>query len=155
MLKIGDRAPDFELTDADGRTVTLAETLESGPVVIAFYPADFTPVCTAQNCMMRDRTGALEQAGYTVLAISPQSHDSHRRFADRHGLTQRLLADPDRTAIRAFGVGGPLGITRRATFVVGADGVITDRAAADLTLGSHRKLLDGLARDRDAGSAQL
>ena len=145
MKRIGDQAPDFELTDDAGTTVRLRDLSVAGPVVVAFYPADFTPVCTAQACMMRDEHDRLAEAGVTVVAISPQSSDSKARFRAKHGLSQRLLADPDRVAIKAFGVGLPLGLVRRATFLVGRDGVIADRVVADLRVGPHAGLLSRAA----------
>lgn len=145
MLKKGEPAPDFEIADADGSPVRLSRLLERGPVVVAFYPADFTPVCTAQACMMRDNHARLTEAGLRVVAISPQPADSKARFRDKHDLSQTLLADPDRVAIKAFGVGLPLGLVRRATFLIGTDGVIADRVVADLRVGPHRALIERAA----------
>ena len=64
MKAIGDPAPDFALPDHEGRTVRLSDLLADGKVVLAFYPADFTPVCTAQACMMRDAHDRLTEAGF-------------------------------------------------------------------------------------------
>lgn len=142
MLNIGDTAPDFELTDAEGTPVRLSSLLGQGPVVVSFYPADFTPVCTAQACMLRDHHDRLTRAGLRVLAISPQPAESKARFRDKHHLTQTLLADPERRAIKAFGVGLPLGLVRRATFLINTEGWIDDRAVADLRVGPHRSLIE-------------
>jgi peroxiredoxin Q/BCP len=141
MLSIGQPAPDFELPNHAGETVRLSELLARGPVVVAFYPADFTPVCTAQACMMRDEHERLTDAGITVVAVSPQPAESKARFRDRHDLSQIMLADPDRAAIKAFGVGLPLGLVRRATFLIDAEGTIRDRVVSDLRVGPHTKLL--------------
>jgi peroxiredoxin Q/BCP len=153
MLKPGDHAPDFELPDSAGRPVRLSGLLREGPVVLAFYPADFTPVCTAQACMMRDRLDGLASLGHRLIAISPQATDSHARFRERFALAQILLSDPERVAIRAFGVLGPFGVTRRATFLIDRDAVIRERALADLRLGPHRRLLDRLIRAEKPGQA--
>lgn len=153
MLKPGDHAPVFELPDSAGRPVRLSDLLRAGPVVLSFYPADFTPVCTAQACMMRDRHDELASRGQRLVAISPQSPDSHARFRERFALAQILLADPGRVAIRAFGVLGPFGVTRRATFLIDRNGVIRDRALADLRLGPHRRLLDRLIQTENPGEA--
>lgn len=150
MLRPGDNAPEFDLPDASGGRVRLSALLGGGPVVLAFYPADFTPVCTAQACMMRDQHDRLIEAGYRVVAISSQSADSHARFAARHALAQTLLADTEREAIRAYGVGGPLGITRRVTFLITRGGRITDRVVSDLRVGPHRRMLSRLI-GTDAG----
>jgi peroxiredoxin Q/BCP len=137
MLSIGQPAPDFELPDHAGETVRLSELLARGPVVVAFYPADFTPVCTAQACMMRDEHERLTEAGLTVVAISPQPAESKARFRDKHDLARSLLADPDRAAIKAFGVGLPLGLVRRATFLIDPTARSSDRVVADLRVGPH------------------
>lgn len=145
MLNVNDPAPDFTLPSADGAEVRLRERLGSGPVVLYFYPADFTPACTAQACMMRDWREPLIEAGYRVLGVSPQSAESHRRFEEKHGLGLTLLADTDKRVCRAYGVLGPMGlIVRRATFLIGQDGVIRDRVVADLRVGKHEAFVKRL-----------
>ena len=151
MLAEGDRAPDFDLPDAEGRRVTLSALLREGPVVLYFYPADFTPVCTRQACLLRDRHAPLRTAGAQVVGISPQAPASHRRFRERHGLTFLLLADPGREAIRAYGALGLLGLlVRRVTYLILQDGRIHDRVVADLRLGRHAdfvaRVIDKLER---------
>ncbi len=142
MIGVGDKAPDFALPSQDGQTVQLSALLSEGPVVLYFYPADFTPVCTAQACMVRDRHDRLAASGYRVIAVSPQSVASHAKFAQRHELPFKLLADPDKIAIRAYGVAGPFGLlTRRATFLIGADGVVLDREVGDLSVAKHAGLI--------------
>ncbi|MEM9373203.1 MAG: peroxiredoxin [Planctomycetota bacterium] len=143
MIGVGERAPDFELLAHDGRLVRLSERLEQGPVVLYFYPADFTPVCTAQACMVRDAHDRLLAAGYQVLAVSPQSADSHGRFDRKHGLGFALLADTERVVIRAYGASGLFGLlTRRLTLLIGEDGIVRDRAVGDLSVTKHRKLIE-------------
>ncbi len=142
MLKAGDRAPDFRLPDQDGREVSLAELLAQGPLVLYFYPADFTPGCTREACGIRDLHGELLRAGLRVVGVSPQDSASHARFRERHRLPFPLLADVEKRVIRAFGVDGPLGWgVRRATFLVGAGGVIRDAVLADLRIDRHARFL--------------
>ena len=142
MLKAGDRAPNFTLPDQDRRKVALAQLLEDGPVVLYFYPADFTPGCTKEACTIRDMHDEIAAAGMRVVGIAPQDAASHARFRDKHGLQFTLLADPEKTAIRAYGVDGPLGIgVRRATFLVGADGAIKDAVLADIRIGRHEEFI--------------
>lgn len=142
MLKIGDRAPDFSLADQDGRQVTLAQLLRDGPLVLYFYPADFTPGCTKEACTIRDMHDEIGAAGMRVVGISPQDADSHARFRTRYGLQFTLLADPSKAAVKAYGVDGPLGIgVRRATFLVGADGLIQDAVLADIRIGRHEEFI--------------
>jgi peroxiredoxin Q/BCP len=78
------------------------------------------------------------ESGYQVVAVSPQGEGSHGRFADRYDLRFPILADTSKRLIRAFGVDGPLGFgVRRATFLVGADGVIEQRHVSDFLVNSH------------------
>lgn len=142
MLKAGDRAPNFTLPDQDGREVSLAQLLQDGPVVLYFYPADFTPGCTKEACTIRDMHDEIAAAGMRVVGVAPQDAASHARFHDKHGLQFSLLADPDKAVIKAYGVDGPLGIgVRRATFLVGADGLIKDAVLADILIGRHEEFI--------------
>ena len=142
MLKVGDTAPDFVLEDFDGPQTTLSELLDGESLVVYFYPADFSPVCTREACALRDRHDALREVGVRVLGVSPQGRDSHRRFRESYQLPFALLSDPSRKVIEAFGVNGPLGFgVRRATFLIGPDRTIRTRAVADVFLGSHLELI--------------
>jgi thioredoxin-dependent peroxiredoxin len=142
MLKPGDRAPDFVLPDQDGRAVALARLLEDGPLVLYFYPADFTPGCTKEACTIRDMHDEISAAGMRVVGISPQDAESHARFRDRHGLQFTLLADPEKSVVRAYGVDGLLGLgVRRATFLLGPDGIIRDAVLADFRIGRHAEFI--------------
>ena len=142
MLKTGDRAPDFTLPDADGNPVSLAALLADGPVVVYFYPADFTPGCTKEACGIRDMHDDIAAAGMRVVGISPQDGASHARFRDRYNLPFTLLADPGKTVIKAWDVDGPLGIgVRRATFLVGQDGLVRDAVLADIRIGRHEEFI--------------
>ncbi|HUG99328.1 MAG TPA: peroxiredoxin [Gammaproteobacteria bacterium] len=142
MLGPGDRAPDFTLPDQDGRDISLSELLADGPLVLYFYPADFTPGCTKEACTIRDMHGEIAAAGMRVVGIAPQDAASHARFRAEHKLPFTLLADRDKTVIRAWGVDGPLGIgVRRATFLVGGDGVIRDAVLADIRIGRHEEFI--------------
>ena len=138
MLKKGDQAPEFEGTDQAGNTQNLATLLGNGPVLLYFYPADFTPICTAQACAFRDRQDVLNDAAVQIVGVSPQSEGSHQRFADAYDLGFPLIPDQSKKIIKAYGVDGPFGIgVRRATFLIGTDGRIRDRVVSDLFVGSH------------------
>jgi peroxiredoxin Q/BCP len=121
-LKPGDRAPDFELPGTGGKTYRLAD-YRGQKLILAFYPGDFTAVCTRQFCSYRDQGERLDNLGATVLGISSQSVDSHERFVGEKSLNVPLLADEDKQVARAYGVvAGPT--VRRAVFVIDAEGVI-------------------------------
>jgi peroxiredoxin Q/BCP len=151
MLTTGDVAPDFTLTDQDGTPVALSVLLAKGDLVLYFYPADFTPVCTREACEFRDRFDDLTDVGVQIVGISPQSAASHRRFRESFRLPFPLLCDEGKDAIRAFGVDGPLGFgVRRATYLIGSDGVIKNRVVADIFLGSHMDLIRAVIAERRA-----
>lgn len=155
MLKTGDHAPGFTLPDQDGNAVSLGELLSAGPAVVYFYPADFTPGCTKEACSIRDMHDDIAAAGMRVVGISPQDAASHQRFRARYDLPFTLLADPDKTVIKAWGVDGPLGIgVRRATFLVDADGRIADAVLADIRVGRHEEFIRAAIAAARSSTAQ-
>jgi len=142
MLAIGELAPDFALPDQDGREQRLSQLLGRQPLILYFYPADFTPGCTREACDLRDLHTQILSAGLRVVGVSPQAPESHRRFRDRHALPFTLLSDEDKAVIRAFGVDGPLGIgVRRATFLIDAQRRIVDAVQADLRISRHQEFV--------------
>jgi peroxiredoxin Q/BCP len=138
MLEKGAKAPDFDLPDQHGRKHTLKALLADGPLILYFYPADFTPGCTKEACSFRDLHQELLKAKLRVVGVSPQDVDSHQRFAAEHDLNFPLLADPDKVAVKAYDLDGPLGFgVRRGTYLIGRDGRIQDSVLADLRIGAH------------------
>lgn len=122
-VRVGDPAPDFELAGVDGATGEAGRWRLSAWrghwVVVAFYPADDSPVCTAQLRSYTSGVAALEQLDARVLAVSPQSPESHQRFAaSQGGFAFPLLSDEDKSVGREYGILGLLGLYRRSTFVV-------------------------------------
>jgi thioredoxin-dependent peroxiredoxin len=122
-IKVGDKAPDFELPGSGGRNYKLADYAGKG-VILAFYPGDFTAVCTKQFCDYRDNAETVEALGVELIGISPQSVDSHERFIQEKSLNVPLLADEEKEVAKAYGVLGPGGFVRRAIFVVDGDLVV-------------------------------
>ena len=153
MLEVSDTAPDFTLPDQDGTEVTLSE-LTGSPVLVYFYPRDDTSGCTTQACGIRDQWSEFEEAGAVVLGISPDPVDSHASFATKHDLPHRLLADPDRVAIEAYGAWGTKKMygreyegVIRSSVLVGPDGRVAavwpkvqPKAHADTVLRAIRAL---------------
>ena len=138
MLRKGDKAPEFTLPDDQGNTVSLKDVLSNGPLILYFYPADFTPGCTKEACDIRDMHEDISDVGFQVIGISPQDSDSHTRFRDKYELPFRLLDDSQKEVIEAYGVNGPLGFgVRRATFLINQDGIIENVVLADLMIGKH------------------
>jgi peroxiredoxin Q/BCP len=143
MLKAGDEAPEFRLPDQDGTEQRLSALLAGKPLILYFYPADFTPGCTKEACDLRDLHARILASGLRVVGVSPQSPASHRQFRDKYGLPFPLLSDEDKTVIKAYGVDGPLGIgVRRATFLIDAKRRITDAVLADLRIARHQAFVE-------------
>jgi peroxiredoxin Q/BCP len=144
-VNVGDAAPDFELPGTGGKNYRLAD-YRGRKVVLAFYPGDFTAVCTKQFCSYRDESERLDELGADVLGISPQSVDSHERFAQEKSLNVPLLADEDKVVAKAYGVlAGPM--VRRAVFVVDEEGIVRHRkvTVAGLTYESVADLEQAVA----------
>jgi thioredoxin-dependent peroxiredoxin len=144
-LKVGDQAPEFSLPGTGDRTYRLSD-YRGRKLIIAFYPGDFTPTCTKQFCSYRDQGDKLDGLGAAVLGISPQSVDSHERFAEEKRLNVPLLADEDKAVARAYGVvAGPL--VRRGIFIVDEEGIVRHRkvALAGLSYESVDDLAQALA----------
>ncbi|MBN1204947.1 MAG: thioredoxin-dependent thiol peroxidase [Myxococcaceae bacterium] len=126
--QVGAQAPDFQLPDHSGNTVSLSQ-LAGKNVVLYFYPKDDTPGCTVEACNFRDEHSALEKAGAVVLGVSPDNTKSHQKFATKFSLPFPLLADTEHKVADAYGVWGEkslygrkfLGITR-ATFLIDPQG---------------------------------
>ncbi len=126
---VGTRAPGFELPGTGGRSYRLSDYAGSG-VILAFYPHDFTPLCTKQFCSYRDDGDRIEALGVPMLGISPQSVASHERFSARHGLSIPLLTDRDKRVARSYGVVGPGGFVRRSVFLIDGEGMVRYRHVA-------------------------
>lgn len=106
QLKTGDKAPVFEGTDQNGKTISLND-FKGKKVAIYFYPKDNTPGCTVQACNLRDNYEVLMGKGIQVIGVSADSAASHQKFIDKFDLPFPLIADEDRKVIEQFGVWGP------------------------------------------------
>ena len=130
MLQAGNIAPDFTLTDKDGKSVSLSD-FRGKKVVLYFYPKDNTPGCTRQACAFAGLYGEFQKRGVEVIGVSKDSVASHIKFAEKYNLPFILLSDPAREAIEAYGVWqekklyGKLsfGIIR-TTFIIDEQGII-------------------------------
>jgi peroxiredoxin Q/BCP len=153
--KVGDVAPDFTLPGTDGtdeghRDYSLS-SLRGELVVLVFYPGDNTPVCTRQLTAYTDEIDQFREVDARILALSPQSVESHDEFiASQGGFAFPLLADVDKAVGRLYGVLGPVGFYRRSVFVVDPDGVIryAHRAVAGLSFRPVSEIVDAVRRAR-------
>jgi peroxiredoxin Q/BCP len=150
-LKLGQPAPDFDLLGVGNKPYRLGDYTKTG-VILAFYPGDFTPVCTRQFCSYRDDGDRIEALGVPMLGVSPQSVESHEKFTEKHGLRVPLLADTDKRVAKAYGVVGPGGMIRRAVFLIDEKGVVRyrDIALFGLTFRDVDDLEDAVAAVRAA-----
>jgi peroxiredoxin Q/BCP len=115
--------PDFEIIDQDGRTVRSSDLRGKGPLVVYFYPHDETPGCTVEACTFRDAYEDFKDLGASVVGISSDSAESHRKFADHHRLPFTLLSDPEGKAREAFGVPRSMGVLLgRVTYIFDGNG---------------------------------
>ena len=143
MLKAGSKAPEFVLPDESGNDVSLSDLLVEGPLILYFYPADFTPGCTKEACSIRDIHDDIRSVGLRVAGVSPQDAESHARFREKHELPFTLLCDPDKVAIKMYDVDGPFGVgVRRATFLIAQDRTIQDAVQADVMIGRHKDFIE-------------
>jgi peroxiredoxin Q/BCP len=139
MLKPGDLAPEFFLPDENGNEVSLTQLLQPGPIILYFYPADFTPGCTKEACTFRDIHNDILSVGLRIVGVSPQDAETHARFKDEHNLPFTLLCDPEKVAIKMYDVDGPFGKgVRRVTYLVTQGQKIQDALQADVMVGKHR-----------------
>ncbi len=148
--QVGQRAPAFSLANEQGREIALAD-LKHQPVVLYFYPRDDTPGCTIEAKGFRDNLQQFEQRGALVLGVSPDSVDSHCKFADKYGLNFHLLSDPSHAVAEKYGVwveknryGKTYTGIQRATFLISPDGKIA-KVWPNVTPDGHAKeVLDAI-----------
>ena len=129
-LKEGDRAPDFNQKNEDGKKIQLAD-FKGKKLVLYFYPKDSTPGCTLESCNLRDNYTLLQTKGFEVLGVSADKQESHQKFIRKHNLPFHLLADIGKKVLNAYGVWGPkkfMGRTydgiHRTTFIINEQGII-------------------------------
>jgi peroxiredoxin Q/BCP len=124
-VRVGDQAPEFDLADARGGRVRLADFRGTKAVVLYFYPKDDTPGCTKEACAFRDSYEAFRDAGAEVIGVSSDSEAAHQRFADKFKLPFTLVADVDGAVRKRYGVPATLGLLPgRVTFVIDRAGVV-------------------------------
>jgi peroxiredoxin len=153
MIELGTRAPDFRLPDQDGNVVSLGD-LAGRRVLLAFYPQDFSPVCTDQLSVYEERLAELDAAGVVLYGVSVDSAFCHAAFRKHLGVSMPLLADfhPKGEVARAFGVYSERhGVSGRVLVLIGPDGVVewTHRPASPLEVPPLDLVLEALA-DRAA-----
>ncbi|GAB3811052.1 peroxiredoxin [Pontibacter rugosus] len=124
-IKVGDKAPEFELKRQDGGLFRLYDILRGKNVVLYFYPKDSTSGCTKQACEFRDQYESFQDEGAEVVGISSDSIESHQRFERNHHLPFTLLSDNDGNVRKLFGVPRKLGLLPgRVTYIIDQSGIV-------------------------------
>ena len=149
MIEAGTKAPDFSLTDQDGKTVSLADAVGGGVAVLVFYPMDWSPVCTDQLNVYQEVVADLEAAGARLYGVSVDSAFSHKAFQERLGISIPLLADfhPKGAVASAYGVYiDERGHNQRALVMIGRDGTVlwSHQAATPLEIPGANLIFDAL-----------
>jgi len=130
MLEVGQKVPEFQGINQNGETISLLG-LNGKRVILYFYPKDNTPGCTAEACSLNDKNAYFIKKGFVIVGVSPDSMESHRKFASTFNLAFHLLADPDKAITQAYEAWGEkknygktyMGVIR-TTYVISADGLI-------------------------------
>jgi peroxiredoxin Q/BCP len=138
--RVGDRAPDFTLEGVPEGRYSLADQ-HGKVVVLAFYPGDFTPVCTRQLRQYEAQREKLVATGATLWAISTDTLEKHERMAKSYALSFPLLADTGGKVTQAYGVRSLLGSARRSVFIIDREGIVRYRHEDPLSL-SYRSVDD-------------
>lgn len=136
---IGKKAPDFTLPDHLGGQVKLSEVAATGPVLLVFYPGDFTRVCTKQLCNYRDHWDDFKNLGIQIVGVSPNAAFDHSRFAKKFDFPFRLLTDQNQKVARAFDCTSffMFGRLSRACFIINPKMIVLYRYVEATTL-THR-----------------
>ena len=147
-IDVGAKAPDFELPNEDREPVKLSEQLKSGPVVLAFFPAAFSSVCTTEMCKFRDSASDLNKVGAKVLGVSVDTFFALKAWKDAEKLNFPLLSDFNKTVTTQYDVLNPdmiglKGIAKRSVFVIDKTGVVR-----------HKEVLEDARNEPDYGKVK-
>lgn len=143
-LKEGDKAPDFTLKDAYGKSYTLSSFRDRSPVVLYFYPKAGTTGCTKEACGIRDDMSKFKKNNITVLGVSVDSKEAIKKFIDDYHLNFPLLSDKDKNVSRDYGVLNKLGMDNRITFIIDKKGIISS-IIRDVDVTTHSEQAYNLA----------
>jgi peroxiredoxin Q/BCP len=125
-VEVGDVAPDFKLKSQTGQEISLKDFQGKSPVVLFFYPKDFTPGCTTEACTFRDSFEAFKEMGAEVIGVSTGTVESHEKFAREYNLPFKLLADEGGKVRELYGVPKAAGglFPGRVTYIIDRMGVV-------------------------------
>ena len=148
LLNEGSAAPFFEGTDQHGVNIKSSD-FKGKKIALYFYPKDNTTGCTAEACSLRDNYNALQKAGYVVIGVSPDSINSHKKFADKHALPFSIISDESKKILTDYGVWGEkqmygrkyMGVIR-TTFIIDENGIIDEIIVKVDTSKHGKQILD-------------
>ena len=146
--KIGQKVPQFQVTDENGNIVS-NDSLKGNKYILFFYPKDDTPGCTKEACNLRDNYSQIKKEGYQIFGISPDTEKKHQKFINKYNFQYSLLADPDKEMIKSFGLWGKkkfmgreiIGVYR-TTFIVNEDNIISGVIEKVITKDHAQQILD-------------
>ncbi len=152
MLEVGKKAPDFKLKDQDGKTISLSD-FKGKNVVLYFYPKDDTPGCTKEACSFRDELPRFGKIDAVILGVSPDSVESHKKFAQKFELPFTLLSDENKKVVEAYDVwkeknnyGKKYMGVERTTYVIDKDGRIKKIFNKVKVDGHSEEVMDALKK---------
>lgn len=151
-LRVGQKAPDFDVTSSAGQRVRLSDFAGKKNVVLYFYPGDFTPVCTRETCGFRDTYAELAGKDTEVIGVSVDSDETHQKFAKKYEVPFALVSDPSRSLAKTYEakdlLSSLMGKTGRVTYVIDKSGnvagVFDSRFQADKHIDGVRDLIKSL-----------
>jgi len=123
MIKEGQKAPDFNALDCNGKKVNL-KNFRGKNVVLYFYPKDDTPGCIKEACSFRDDIQMYKGMDAEVVGVSVDGIESHKKFSNKYGLNFTLLSDKKKVITKKYGVLKITGMAKRTTFLIGKDGKV-------------------------------
>ena len=148
-LSPGDKAPDFNSVNQDGKSLSLSD-YKGSKFVLYFYPRDMTPGCTSQACNLTEHFEELTSKGIKIVGVSPDTQEKHLKFIAKHDIAFDLLSDEDKSVHKAFGVWGEKKFmgkvydgTHRTTFLINEDGVIVEIIAKPKVKEHNTEILVG------------
>lgn len=145
-IEVGDLAPDFSLKDQDGNLVALSSFRDKKNVVLAFYPFDWSPVCTTENCALTEDLSKFAGKNTEIFGVSCDSHFCHKAWREKLGLKHSLLADWKREASKKFGLYlEELNCSKRATVVIDKSGKVTFKKVQEIKVPrSNQEILSAI-----------
>ncbi|MDF2693531.1 MAG: Thiol peroxidase, Bcp-type, partial [Labilithrix sp.] len=140
-LRAGQRAPDFDVTSSSGQKLRLRDFAGKKNVVLYFYPADFTLVCTRETCGFRDSYAELARKDTEVIGVSVDSDETHQRFAREYNVPFALVSDQSKNLAAQYEASGFLsrlmGKTGRVTYVIDKNGIIAGVFDSEVRASKH------------------